>query len=265
MMALNLYDLLGINKNATTREIKKAFYSLSLIHHPDRSSEDKKTATRKFQQLEEAHRLLSNETIRKAYDLEGLESARALHIEFMQDNLEHVEEPDSQQQSPEPSETSHHEEVEINVEEDTYETTENSEANTSNPNCTNSEQSESSNIGHDQEMGTESDDEVIIIYERINCPESEMNVADSSECTTSTGSENSDEESLASDISLKSSEWLVDSIIDEKFENGVIKYLVKWIGFEETTWEPKANLTGCKLALRKFKRKKRKRMMQERQ
>jgi len=39
-------------------------------------------------------------------------------------------------------------------------------------------------------------------------------------------------------------EWRVESIIDERIRKGKKQYLVKWIGFEDATWEPLENLYG---------------------
>ena len=46
------YEILGINKNATGEEIKKAFRKLAFECHPDRNKED--GATEKFKELNEA-------------------------------------------------------------------------------------------------------------------------------------------------------------------------------------------------------------------
>jgi DnaJ-domain-containing protein 1 len=46
------YTVLGVPRTASQREIKKAFRTLALKHHPDRN-EDKKTATIKFRQIAE--------------------------------------------------------------------------------------------------------------------------------------------------------------------------------------------------------------------
>ena len=40
-------------------------------------------------------------------------------------------------------------------------------------------------------------------------------------------------------------QYYVESIIEEKNENGVRKLLVKWTGYAELTWEPIENLKNC--------------------
>ncbi len=63
----NYYDILGVNPNATSEEIKKSFRNLALKYHPDknRNSEESK---QKFMKIVEAYEVLSNEQLRKNYD-----------------------------------------------------------------------------------------------------------------------------------------------------------------------------------------------------
>ena len=53
------YDILGINKKATPEEIKKAYRTLAMKHHPDRNQGDK-TAESKFKEASEAYQVLSD-------------------------------------------------------------------------------------------------------------------------------------------------------------------------------------------------------------
>lgn len=63
------YDILGISKDATDSDIKKAFRALSLKYHPDRNpSED---TTEKFQKIGEAYEVLSDPEKRNQYDNES--------------------------------------------------------------------------------------------------------------------------------------------------------------------------------------------------
>jgi molecular chaperone DnaJ len=59
------YSLLGVSESATTDEIKKAFRKLAVKHHPDREGGDKA----KFQEINEAHGVLSDEKKRQQYDM----------------------------------------------------------------------------------------------------------------------------------------------------------------------------------------------------
>lgn len=68
-MSKDHYQTLGISKNATTDEIKKAYRKLALQYHPDRGG-DKETET-KFKEVNEAYQILSDPQKRKAYDQFG--------------------------------------------------------------------------------------------------------------------------------------------------------------------------------------------------
>lgn len=63
------YKILNISINANSDEIKKAFRSLAKKYHPDRNKDDKE-ALRKFQEVNEAYEVLSNEDSRKKYTQE---------------------------------------------------------------------------------------------------------------------------------------------------------------------------------------------------
>ena len=67
-MPKDYYELLGVNKDASNDEIKKAYRKLSLLHHPDRPGNEGNTE--KFQEINEAHDVLSNSEKRMMYDNE---------------------------------------------------------------------------------------------------------------------------------------------------------------------------------------------------
>jgi curved DNA-binding protein len=71
-MAEDYYKLLGVNKNATKDEIKKAFRKLALKYHPDKNK-DNKSAEEMFKKINEAYAVLSNDEKRKQYDMFGAE------------------------------------------------------------------------------------------------------------------------------------------------------------------------------------------------
>lgn len=63
-MKKNYYDVLGLDKNASQDDIKKAYRNLSKKYHPDRNGGDDS----KFKELNDAYDVLGNEEKRKAYD-----------------------------------------------------------------------------------------------------------------------------------------------------------------------------------------------------
>jgi curved DNA-binding protein len=70
MAFIDYYEILGIKKNATADDIKKAYRKLARKHHPDLNPNDKE-ANKKFQQLNEANEVLSDPEKRKKYDQYG--------------------------------------------------------------------------------------------------------------------------------------------------------------------------------------------------
>jgi DnaJ-class molecular chaperone len=68
-MSKNYYDVLGVEKNSSEDEIKKAFRKLSLKFHPDRNSDP--GAEDKFKEINEAHETLTNQEKRQQYDFQS--------------------------------------------------------------------------------------------------------------------------------------------------------------------------------------------------
>ncbi|XP_034541566.1 dnaJ homolog subfamily B member 9a [Notolabrus celidotus] len=60
------YDILGVPKDASERQIKKAFHRLAMIYHPDKNKNP--DAEIKFREIAEAYETLSDETRRRQYD-----------------------------------------------------------------------------------------------------------------------------------------------------------------------------------------------------
>src|SRR5512138_1946973 len=66
------YDILGVAKNASEEDIKKAYRKLAMKHHPDRNQGDEaKKAEEKFKEAKEAYEMLSDPQKRAAYDQFG--------------------------------------------------------------------------------------------------------------------------------------------------------------------------------------------------
>src|SRR4030042_1739697 len=70
MAAKNYYDILGVKKDATDKDIKQAYRSLARKHHPDVNPGDK-TAEAKFKEINAAYEVLSDKTKRQKYDKYG--------------------------------------------------------------------------------------------------------------------------------------------------------------------------------------------------
>ena len=73
-MKKDYYEILGVKKDASLEDIKKAYRSLALSHHPDRvPAEKKKEAEEKFKEISEAYGVLSDPQKRAMYDQYGHE------------------------------------------------------------------------------------------------------------------------------------------------------------------------------------------------
>lgn len=70
MAYIDYYKILGVDKNATQDDIKKAYRKLARKHHPDLNPNDKE-AEKKFKELNEANEVLSNPENRAKYDKYG--------------------------------------------------------------------------------------------------------------------------------------------------------------------------------------------------
>ncbi|XP_055999340.1 dnaJ homolog subfamily B member 9-like isoform X2 [Ostrea edulis] len=71
----DFYEILGVKKNATEKQIKRAFRKLAVQYHPDKNKE--KDAQAKFLEIAKAYETLSDSEKRKHYDRFGDESDNA--------------------------------------------------------------------------------------------------------------------------------------------------------------------------------------------
>lgn len=67
MSKRDYYEVLGLSKNASDSEIKKAYRKLALKHHPDKNPDDEE-AEKKFKEAAEAYEVLSDQQKRQQYD-----------------------------------------------------------------------------------------------------------------------------------------------------------------------------------------------------
>jgi molecular chaperone DnaJ len=72
MAKRDYYDILGVPRNASEEDIKKAYRKLAMKHHPDRNQGDKaKASEEKFKEAKEAYEMLTDAQKRAAYDQFG--------------------------------------------------------------------------------------------------------------------------------------------------------------------------------------------------
>ncbi|MGM9713312.1 MAG: molecular chaperone DnaJ [Prevotella sp.] len=80
MAKRDYYEVLGVQKNASPEEIKKAYKKMAIKYHPDRQSgksdAEKKDAEEKFKEAAEAYSVLSDDTKRQQYDQFGFDGPK---------------------------------------------------------------------------------------------------------------------------------------------------------------------------------------------
>jgi len=75
-MGKDYYAILGVAKNASEQDVKKAYRKLALKWHPDKNPENKEAAKQKFTEIGEAYEVLSDPEKRKIFDAYGEEGLK---------------------------------------------------------------------------------------------------------------------------------------------------------------------------------------------
>lgn len=75
-MGIDYYKVLGLSREATPNEIKKAYHQLALKYHPDKNTNNREEAEAKFKQVSEAYDVLSDEKKKAIYDKYGEEGLK---------------------------------------------------------------------------------------------------------------------------------------------------------------------------------------------
>ena len=70
MSQRDYYEVLGVSRNSSDAELKKAFKKLAMKYHPDRNPDDP-SANEKFKEAAEAYEILSDPKKKSAYDQFG--------------------------------------------------------------------------------------------------------------------------------------------------------------------------------------------------
>lgn len=84
-MSENLYDILGISKNATQSDIKKAYRKLAIKHHPDKGGDEEM-----FKKISEAYTILSDPDKKNQYDTFGTYDSSASNMPDFKDIFENI-------------------------------------------------------------------------------------------------------------------------------------------------------------------------------
>jgi curved DNA-binding protein len=82
-MAEDYYKILGVKKDASDEELKKAYRKLAMKYHPDHTKGDK-NAEERFKKISEAYAVLGDKTKRQKYDTFGSEG---FHQRFSQEDI----------------------------------------------------------------------------------------------------------------------------------------------------------------------------------
>ena len=76
MAGEDYYKLMGLKRDASEEQIKKAFKKLAINYHPDKNQDNPEAAKKKFQEIANAYETLSDPEKRRIYDQLGEEGVK---------------------------------------------------------------------------------------------------------------------------------------------------------------------------------------------
>jgi DnaJ family protein A protein 2 len=71
-----LYDILEVSPSASESDIRKAYFKLAKIHHPDKSEDKSEEALERFKEIKFAYEVLTDKSKREIYDTYGMEGLK---------------------------------------------------------------------------------------------------------------------------------------------------------------------------------------------
>lgn len=74
---MDYYKVLGVNRDASDGDLKKAYRKLAVKWHPDKNADKKEEAAKRFKEINEAYEVLSDKEKRAVYDQFGVEGLKA--------------------------------------------------------------------------------------------------------------------------------------------------------------------------------------------
>jgi len=80
MAKRDYYEVLGVAKNASPEDVKRAYRRMAIKYHPDKNPDNKKEAEQKFKECAEAYEVLSDPEKRKRYDQFGHDGLRGVGV-----------------------------------------------------------------------------------------------------------------------------------------------------------------------------------------